>query len=1170
MKKFAVLKHFSISFSPTPKPFLALCPPLALTFLLVLLPTNTSAAEPGESSIPLLLDPPVDAVPPSQRPPVTRLPPAVTRQRRVRINPVATDPGHLAPGTRLSLTLFPDLTITATTTKISTDINGVRSIHAAIPGKPLAAVKLSVDGHRLLGSIDLPLENRHYRIRQAATGPDHRVEDLDLSRQPIPPGADPLIPPGGSPLPLPLDLDPATAEQPATIDIMVVYTPAASAWAAANANGIDSAINQIMMDAQATVDNNDLDIDFRLVHSAQVDYLETSPATDVARLRDRTDGFLDEIHDWRDTHGADLVSMLTEISDFAGIGYLGSTEPRPEGAAFTVVGVQYRDAYTFIHEIGHNLGAHHHREQRSSPGPNTHFGDYAAGWRWIGSDALTYGSVMTYQNSNAFSDGKPTQRLPMFSNPDLGHLGATVGHAAYGDNDRVLALSRHLVAAYRPTRVFDGPPDLEVTAFEPSTISLEPEAPFSVHATVRNRGETGAQATTLRLFRSRDATIDDADTTLDSIPLAALASDASVELDIAAAAPASAGSYFLGACVDPVSGETDTDNNCTDPVSISVASPTGDVALSPGEVYTTTLTGQEPGDAWRYFQVNVPADTAVLQVTLDGLSADADLYLLPAGKPDTEIYQCRSTNPGTLGERCDIHGPAAGPWWIGVANWTPGTIRFTVTASLTEPGPDPALVLEHPLIHQLILQAGDSFDFHVTVRNPLPIPAPTTTLSYHRSVDVVIDPQDPLLASEPVAALAGGGYSPRRAVLRAPATPGVHHIGACLAPPGNGIGSAGECTPAIKLQVTGEPCPATLHLPAGRWRMFGLPCDPGEDASVAEVLGDDLPVTGIGTDWWIMAHDPRADSLIPLQADDILTPARGYWLFSHRDAVVDIQGPTNSPRDLPLVGDAAGRLNLLGNFFPGAICWEDAELFHQGEPLSWAAADPASACHTEAGPDCVVAATALRFDGASYQALDPGTPGTDNTIPMGEAVWVRVFQEGVTLRLHHRGRCAPTVPALGEDEWYQRLAVIAPGLGDGPAGNVLGQLYGGADGFDARDLPDMLPPAPAVYLRLHFSRPEWARAVTEFNTDLRAVEPGTLDYPFQVHSDRPRTITLHWEAIQGRPVGATLVDPASGAAIPAAGPGHHTVTMSDTVHRFLWRVVNPDSSGTIIFMDGFE
>ena len=95
-------------------------------------------------------------------------------------------------------------------------------------------------------------------------------------------------------------------------------------------------------------------------------------------------------------------------------------------------------------------------------------------------------------------------------------------------------------------------PDLVVTAPAASDVGPAAGAQFTLSATVRNDGEGTAAATTLRYYRSADATITTSDTSLGTVAIA-LARCQSVDLT----APAT-GTYYYGACVDVVTDESDT------------------------------------------------------------------------------------------------------------------------------------------------------------------------------------------------------------------------------------------------------------------------------------------------------------------------------------------------------------------------------------------------------------------------------------------------------------------------------------------------------------------------------------------------------------------------------------------------------------------------------------
>ena len=109
-------------------------------------------------------------------------------------------------------------------------------------------------------------------------------------------------------------------------------------------------------------------------------------------------------------------------------------------------------------------------------------------------------------------------------------------------------------------------PDLLVTS--PSVNDSGPNAgePFTLSATVRNAGDGAAAATTLRFYRSTDATITTSDTAVGTAPVAGLAASGTSSQSVIMTAPSTPGTYYYGACVDLVAGESDTTDNCSSSV----------------------------------------------------------------------------------------------------------------------------------------------------------------------------------------------------------------------------------------------------------------------------------------------------------------------------------------------------------------------------------------------------------------------------------------------------------------------------------------------------------------------------------------------------------------------------------------------------------------------------
>ncbi len=144
--------------------------------------------------------------------------------------------------------------------------------------------------------------------------------------------------------------------------------------------------------------------------------------------------------------------------------------------------------------------------------------------------------------------------------------------------------------------------DLVVDSASVSDSSPDAGASFTLRATVRNRGDAGSAATTLRYYRSSDATISASDTQVGTDAVGGLAASSASAESTSLTAPAAAGTYYYGACVDPVGDESDTDNNCSGAARVDVSSPDGGASdsycragdtLQPGQsctIYTTSFT----------------------------------------------------------------------------------------------------------------------------------------------------------------------------------------------------------------------------------------------------------------------------------------------------------------------------------------------------------------------------------------------------------------------------------------------------------------------------------------------------------------------------------------------------------------------------------------------------
>ena len=125
----------------------------------------------------------------------------------------------------------------------------------------------------------------------------------------------------------------------------------------------------------------------------------------------------------RTSNKADLVAAIVPgaASGNTGIGSLPSGTGGNKAACWSVTKVSAigAPARSFTHEIGHNLGCGHAKDQGGSGGAES----TSYGWRFSGSDGKNYRTLLSYQKN-------PTEpRIPYFSNPSVNYQGTATGNA---------------------------------------------------------------------------------------------------------------------------------------------------------------------------------------------------------------------------------------------------------------------------------------------------------------------------------------------------------------------------------------------------------------------------------------------------------------------------------------------------------------------------------------------------------------------------------------------------------------------------------------------------------------------------------------------------------------------------------------------------------------------
>ena len=224
-------------------------------------------------------------------------------------------------------------------------------------GQPNTTAVFAVRGQALVGTVRT-LDGKLYRVRPLRQG-IHRLSEMDQKRLPDEcPTEGPGVEVRDSDA-----MDTCASDPPTDIDVLVVYTDDARGGAGSS-DAMEATVYLAMAETNETYLNSDVQQRVRLVHVAEVSYAESgNSTTDKIRLKDPSDGFLDGVHNLRDTFAADTVVLITETLQAGIFGeafIMGTVSNGFEDSAFCVVRrVNATGNFTFGHELGHIMGARH-------------------------------------------------------------------------------------------------------------------------------------------------------------------------------------------------------------------------------------------------------------------------------------------------------------------------------------------------------------------------------------------------------------------------------------------------------------------------------------------------------------------------------------------------------------------------------------------------------------------------------------------------------------------------------------------------------------------------------------------------------------------------------------------------------------------------------------------
>ena len=115
-------------------------------------------------------------------------------------------------------------------------------------------------------------------------------------------------------------------------------------------------------------------------------------------------------------------------------------------------------------------------------------------------------------------------------------------------------------------------PDLAFAGVLPASATLTPGSSVTFAFRIRNQGTLASSATTIRAMRSPNPIVSTRDTEFESYSLSSLAAsqDLTFPLTISVDASTAAGTIYIGMCIDAVTDESNTRNNCSEGARLTI------------------------------------------------------------------------------------------------------------------------------------------------------------------------------------------------------------------------------------------------------------------------------------------------------------------------------------------------------------------------------------------------------------------------------------------------------------------------------------------------------------------------------------------------------------------------------------------------------------------------
>ena len=373
-------------------------------------------------------------------------------------------------------------------------------------------------------------------------------------------------------------------------------------------------------------------------------------------------------------------------------------------------------------------------------------------------------------------------------------------------------------------------PDVSITIDADSTTvlaSIAQNRHITLYSSVRNSGLLPSESTKITYYFSEDATLDiSEDETIHTVLIGAINAEESVDVtEVSTSVPRNTGIYYYFACVEPTLYETDTSDNCSIALPVSVTlEPFPDLRVQKPVIIAESIPIQGGEDIMIQATVENSGSAATPESTVLTYYQSSNAVIGDRGDREigTDIVEILDSSGNSV-HILTVESPSvAGVYHYGACATPLPDVEASTTNNCSRAVPlvlsPPNLRLSQHTSSEMNVAQGAQFTMEIEIQNIGNITARDGTLRYFQSSDTRISSiHDTEISTVSIDPLAAGESRVYQVAITAPRIGGTYYYGACT------TGIQANCSASLAIVI--PPSNLTIdHIriptPAGGFRIY--------------------------------------------------------------------------------------------------------------------------------------------------------------------------------------------------------------------------------------------------------------------------------------------------------------------------------------------------------------